>query len=133
MKRINREKDGNFSVNLSQNEIITLVSGYIPYIIFERDPEIPEGEFLWINYVPNEDDIIPPVIDAFPCRILSYVSFVKPIYILTLSPDEFSIDFMEMIAEFKEKMEKSNEFVRSNISLPHAVLGLVNKKKTKTV
>lgn len=122
MKRIKRDKEGNFSVNLSQNEIITLLSGYIPYIIFERDPEIPEGEFLWINYQPKEDDIVPPIIDPFPCRILSYVCFVKPIHILTLSPDEFSIDFMEIIEEFKANVEKSDEYIRSTISLPMAAL-----------
>ncbi|PSJ16364.1 hypothetical protein [Nitrosomonas supralitoralis] len=126
MKRINRDKEGLFNVNLSQNEIITLVSGYIPYLIFERDPEIPEGEFLWINYVPKEDDIVPSIIAPFPCRILSYVCFVKPIHILTLSPDEFSVDFMEMIEEFKANMEKSDEYVRSTMSLPNAALSPFN-------
>lgn len=118
MKRIIRDTDGNYSVNLNQNEIILLVSGYIPYIIFERDPQIPESEYLWINYVPIAEDLIPPIFEPFPCRILSYVSFVNPIHILTLSPDEFSIDFIEIIKEFKRNMEKSDEFVRSTTLLP---------------
>ncbi|WP_147383590.1 hypothetical protein [Nitrosomonas supralitoralis] len=131
MKRINRDKEGFFNVNLSQNEIVTLVSGYIPYIIFERDPEIPEGEFLWINYASKEEDIVPPIIDPFPCRILSYVCFVKPIHILTLSADEFSIDFMEMIEEFKAKVEKTDEYIRSTISLPKAALSPFNSLKAQ--
>ncbi len=110
-----------YSLNLDQAEIIMLVSGYIPYVVFESDPEIPDGEFLWIHYEPADNDFIPPI-DPFPCRILSYVSFANQIHILTLAPDEFDLDFLEMIEEFKANMEKVGECVRSTASLSHDAL-----------
>ncbi len=112
MKKINKDEDGVHSLNLSQTEIITLVSGYIPYIVCEEEPEIPEGEFLWIKYVPAENDIIPPLIDPFPCRILSYGCFANLLHILTLSPVEFDLGFRNMIEEFKENIKKEDKYVR---------------------
>lgn len=112
MKIVNRDEDGAYSLKLSQAEIISLVSGYIPYIVCEIDPEIPEGEFLWIHYAPAENDIIPPFIDPFPCRILSYGGFANLLHILTLSPIEFNLDFMELVEEFRDNMKKSDKSVR---------------------
>ncbi len=93
-----------------------LVAGYIPYVVVESDPEIPNNEFLWIHYEPKENDFIPDL-DPFPCRTLSYVSFANQIHILTLAPDEFDLDFMDMIEEFKANMERAGECVRSTASL----------------
>ena len=121
MKTVNCDEDGIYSLNLDQAEIIMLVSGYIPYVVFESDPEIPDGEFLWIHYEPKDNDFIPPI-DPFPCRILSYVSFANQIHILTLAPDEFDLEFMDMIEEFKANMQKAGECIRSTASLPHDAL-----------
>lgn len=121
MKTVNCDEDGIYSLNLDQAEIIMLVSGYMPYVVFESDPEIPDGEFLWIHYEPKKNDFIPPI-DPFPCRILSHVSFANQIHILTLAPDEFDLEFMEMIEEFKANMAKAGECVRSTASLPHDAL-----------
>lgn len=35
-----------------------LVSGYIPYVVFESDLEIPDDEFLWIHYAPKVNGFI---------------------------------------------------------------------------
>ncbi|PSJ16143.1 hypothetical protein [Nitrosomonas supralitoralis] len=112
MKKVNIDEDGAYSLKLNQDEIILLVSGYIPYIVCEKDPEIPEGEFLWIHYAPAENDIIPPIIDPFPCQILSCGVFANRLHFLTLSPIEFNLDFFDLIEEFRDNMKKSDKSVR---------------------
>jgi len=119
MKTVNYEY-GIYSLNLSQSEIIMLVSGYIPYVVFENDPEIPDDETIWIYYEPKENDIIPHIY-PFPCRIISYVTLSHQT-ILTLVPNEFNAELMEMIEKFKVKMERAGECVHSTASLPRYAL-----------
>lgn len=61
------------------------------------------------------------VIENFPATVKFWWINSKSTlnHILTLTSNEFDLDFMEIIEEFKVNLEKAGECVRSTASLPH--------------
>ncbi|PSJ15951.1 hypothetical protein [Nitrosomonas supralitoralis] len=117
MKTVNYDK-GIYSLNLDQSEIIMLLSGDLPYVIFVNDPEIPDDECVWIYYEPKAKDIIPPIY-PFPCRVLAYEQLPNQTHILTLTPEESDLALIEKIKEFRANLKRMDEYIRPTASLPH--------------
>ncbi|PSJ16153.1 hypothetical protein [Nitrosomonas supralitoralis] len=111
MKTINY-LNGIYSVSLNQDEVFMILSGEMPCIVFENDPEIPNDECLWVYYEPKTNDILPPIY-PFPCRIISHMRLENQNYVLMLTPDEPDLAIKERIQEFKAGIKRVDEFAGS--------------------
>lgn len=104
--------DDLYTIDLSQQEIILLYLGVIPYIALTEDPKIPDNELLFINQVEHPGDKF-PILDTIPCKVLSSVCFSPDLYILTVKPDEIDLEFEQYLNELRVGMENKSTYLRT--------------------
>lgn len=104
--------DDLYSIDLTQQEIILLYLGVIPYLLLTEDPKIPDNEFLFINQIESEGDAF-PALDSFPCNVLSSVCVSPSLYILTVKPDEIDSEFQQYLDRIGAGVLQNSSYLRT--------------------
>ena len=84
--------EGEYQINLFTEELLSLVSGVVPYLAFDDEPDIPPGSLLTVYHETKGNEVeYDPVI----CNTLSLISFVNEsgsLYLLTVKPLDVDFD-----------------------------------------